>query len=1228
VTPEETRDAVIDAIRRDLLGPLADAAGTYPGATAVRIDQGQVIDRPRDLSRLFIADDGEEVLITSPTSRYIVGALYPVLRDDEERELDAEQSPMLPTRDDAGDDAMDVAPRPAEPLSDEQASDSAEDDAAMEDMPRDRPGRPSSFGVSFVVADAATSLTLRVTGARYEPFPYTFMGVPRTAWHRIPVEMTTPVTLAADGAQAQVREPVVIEPLHVEVGVHARAAVDGLRIVTCYLVNRTPASRPQLAERVLFAAQLAVEVPEGQLADYPDRDADTTAEAASLRLLYAASPVQAVGHGVDAVVSRLPGVDVVRTEALPVAAVTGTTPNIGDGNGPLAVDMDALGRWERDAVETVERMITSYRTWIGDLHRRATQLTGPARVTAETHVRECQAFADDMEAGWALAASGPVHECLRWTSAAMAQQRRSYAAATRTVTLCDGRVQVAGPEPGTTGGAQWRPFQLAFLLANLPPVLDPQHPRRGIVDVIWMPTGGGKTEAYLALAAFTMLYRRRTEPTAGGTAVLMRYTLRLLTAQQLQRAASLLFALETLRVANREVLGKERFSIGAWLGRASTPNWRKDALRELRRLADRRRGAARPFLLSRCPACATALGDVANGQVLGYGVQSTPTGDRMQASCPNPACRFHLSRTRQGLPVYEVDEDIYEKPPTFLVATVDKFAQLAWNEHARALFGIDRTGARARPAPNLVIQDELHLISGPLGSLVGLYESALNELCRHDGGCSPHVVAATATTRAYARQAAALYACPADQVRLVPPPGLTIDDSFFAQADTTNPPRTFLRVCATGVGKFAHAQMRVLAGLAHAAAALDQQDAPVDPYWTNVVFFGALRDLGQAKALISTDLRGYAWRLVSATGIRAGSPRGDGERRAIRSLTDIELTSASSNAGTDGLERLARRRGEPGLVDLALATSVIEVGVDVDPLGLLTIVLQPKTAAQYIQVAGRVGRNPGKGPGLVVVLLNPLTSRDISHYERFTSVHDRLYAAVEPASVTPFTDGALTRGLRGTLAAIVRQLRQAGTDRVLPDDVPLVQTAAAGVRRRAETLAGGEVRARRGTRCGRSRRSSDGCGRAARVGCRRSPRRAVPPPVGEPRAGGHRQLGGAHLAAQRRRGRGTANRRGLAAGPYRRIRRGDHHHPPRKTTWPTKPRRSGDASAVLHACPPRARNRTVRAGLAAADPQPGQRGRVRSGDLGAVAANTPGRVGPCPRRADDHRQALAGRNRR
>ena len=275
MTPEQTRDLVIDAVRRDLLGPLADADGTYPGAAPVGLERGQNIDRPRDLSRLFVADDGGEILVEPPTARYIVGALYPVLRPEEERDLDAEQAPTVPTAGDAGDDAAEVAPRPAEPAPDDAGADAGadagDDEAVMEDVPWDRPGRPSSFGLSFVVAEETATLTLHVDGARYEPFPFSFMGAPRNGWHRVPVHAEVTVPLCGDGAQVTSREPVVVQPLHLEVGVHARTATGGQRIITCYLVNRTPANGLQLSERVLFAARLTAAMPAAQLANYPDR---------------------------------------------------------------------------------------------------------------------------------------------------------------------------------------------------------------------------------------------------------------------------------------------------------------------------------------------------------------------------------------------------------------------------------------------------------------------------------------------------------------------------------------------------------------------------------------------------------------------------------------------------------------------------------------------------------------------------------------------------------------------------------------------------------------------------------------------------------------------------------------------------------------------------------------------------------------------------------------------
>ena len=432
----------------------------------------------------------------------------------------------------------------------------------------------------------------------------------------------------------------------------------------------------------------------------------------------------------------------------------------------------------------------------------------------------------------------------------------------------------------------------------------------------------------------------------------------------------------------------------------------------------------RPFLLSRCPWCACQFVDDAKN-VYGYDIQPLRMGGtRMRARCPDQACPFYAPENEAGLglPVYEVDNDIYERAPTFIIGTVDKFAMLAWREEPRSFFGIATTGLRERPGPDLIIQDELHLITGPLGSLVGLYETGISALCLHDGGHHPRIVAATATTRAYEEQAKQVFG--AEAVRLLPPPGLSIEDSYFSHTDDRSPARVHMGICATGLGPFTRSQARVFASLAHAVGALSTgNEEAADYYWTNLTFFGSLRDLGTAKSILTTDLNAYQWNLVRATGVNSGpSKKGEG-RYANRFLQSIELTSASSQSASENLERLERTHTERGCADLALATSVIEVGVDVSRLGLLTIVRQPKTAATYIQVSGRVGRVAKDGPGLVVVILSPLAGRDISHYERFTSFHSRLYEAVEPATVTPFTDAALERGVRGVVASVVRQTR-------------------------------------------------------------------------------------------------------------------------------------------------------------------------------------------------------------
>lgn len=1056
------RDEVIGALRRDLMGPLVDPDGSYPGAEPKQIDITLGVGEEKELRGLLVHDDGEELLPYVPTSRYGVGILFPQLRPENEESLDREQDEVLKEAESEGEPSN--PPSAIENLGREVLE-------PPEDPVVSRSPRPSAMGFSFVLAETS-HIEISLKGAHYEPIVVSVhaSGNERVLWHRVPV-VEAPLSFHLSSRSGPLpSQTVVVGPVHLEVGcVVRRAGPNADQIITCYVRNVTvqPGSSAELkyypAAGCLFQVELTVQVPPGTLLEYPNAlGGPRDEEDRSLSLLYANHPIRAIGHGCDAVVRE----NEVRSQTLPVAEVPATSTDTVDSGGDLiSVGMKALGDWDGQAIDAVEHLIASYDAWIALQESEIPRIGSHHNDAARDHIARCSAFLSDIREGWELAKTNDeVRQCLRWASHAMADQQRSYRAMTRQVVKQNDELVIDPPTRDSGDEPKWRGFQIAFVLASIPPAVDLSHVRRHTMDVIWMPTGGGKTEAYLGLAAFTILWRRvncsnenRGLSDVGDTTVLMRYTLRLLTAQQLQRTASLMCALEVLRMdkENQGRLGTRRFSVGAWLGSASTPNTHDGPHGAVKKLKDyiRKHQGDRPFLLNACPWCACRFVDDSYN-VFGYSVQHLGGRTRMQAKCPDSFCPFSKP---SGLPVYEVDEDLYKRPPTFIVGTVDKFAMLAWQDRPRAFFGINTDGRRNPdcPGPDLIIQDELHLITGPLGSLVGLYESGIKALCLHDGGHQPRIVAATATTRAYERQTEQVFG--SKFVRLLPPPGLVIEDSFFAHADDSLPPRMHVGVCATGLGQFTRSQARVIASLSHAVGALLALDPnsseAADYYWTNLVFFGSLRDLGTAKSMVSTDIGAYLWNMVRDTGVKSALVK-DGKQSFTRFLTPIELTSASSQSSSEALSKLGRYRGQDGCADLALATSVIEVGVDVPRLGLLTIVRQPKTAATYIQVSGRVGRRPADGPGLIVVLLSPLASRDISHYERFTAFHSRLYEAVEPATVTPFTDAALERGIRGVVSSVVHQTRPAGDDTITQADIEIARTAVETIASRAEDLVG------------------------------------------------------------------------------------------------------------------------------------------------------------------------------
>ena len=611
-----------------------------------------------------------------------------------------------------------------------------------------------------------------------------------------------------------------------------------------------------------------------------------------------------------------------------------------------------------------------------------------------------------------------------------------------------------GALPEEMSPPQWRPFQLAFLLMNIVSIDNPEDPDRDIVDLLFFPTGGGKTEAYLGLAAFTLVLRRLRNPgiESAGLSVLMRYTLRLLTLDQLGRASTLICALELERQQTVEKLGPWPFEIGLWVGQAATANRMGNSKDKDRNSARARTLAYQngsssevPIPLDNCPWC----GDRFNAKSF----QLLPTPDRptdLRITCINrkkrpdgkPQCVF---RRDQSLPIVTVDEPIYRRLPCFLIATVDKFANLPWVGETAGLFGkvkrYDTQGfySPAQPnlgasldkpllPPDLIIQDELHLISGPLGTMVGLYETAIDALSttqRNGKTVRPKIIASTATVRRANSQILALFG--RKTVEVFPSPGPDRRDSFFAKTVPIEEKngRTYLGVAAQGRSSKVVLLRTYLALLSASRKAWEEaggarnKNNPADPYMTLMGYFNSLRELGGSRRIVEDEVQSRLE--VYSDRKREGEATGLFANRKIKE--PLELTSRVNTSqiaeAKSRLETTFHHEDAKKAVDVALATNMISVGLDISRLGTMVVLGQPKTASEYIQTTSRVGRDD-KRPGLVVTLLNLHRPRDRSHYERFQAWHNTFYRAVEATSVTPFSPRALDRGLPGVTVALAR----------------------------------------------------------------------------------------------------------------------------------------------------------------------------------------------------------------
>ena len=714
-----------------------------------------------------------------------------------------------------------------------------------------------------------------------------------------------------------------------------------------------------------------------------------------------------------------------------------------------------LGEHEKaEVIEGLRTFVTEYKEWIDELSKE-TFSDEALKKTADLHIRNCFISYERMMAGIGILES----DVLAWDSfrlanramymqrihlliqSAMSNEDRydgdelldtvledlEYDDAEATInellTSVNSSMKFRDPT--------WRPFQLAFMLMSVKSIVLDNHEddnsERDIVDLIWFPTGGGKTEAYLGLTAFTIFHRRLAhKETANGTAVIMRYTLRLLAAQQFTRAATLICACEYIRsdsAKGRKAkypaydLGSERITIGLWIGGNHTPNRNqgaKECLDELSHTTVKdlkyKKDQYNKFQVLKCPWCGTKMTkEIVDDRIVGDWGYQQDSHSRFYLKCTNQSCCF----CDHKLPIQIVDEELYSAPPTLLFGTVDKFAMMAWKEEVGSFFAV---GSSNR-APELIIQDELHLISGPLGTMVAMFETAIDYLCQ-EKGVRPKIVASTATIRRAKEQCAALYN---RDVAQFPSPGLDASDSYFARESVIDYEsgkygRLYVGLMSSGKTK-AMMEIRAIASMMQSIHRMPLSDEVKDKFWTLTAYFGSLRDLGKCRTLAEDDIKDAITRQAQRLGTK---------QDARKFYSPDELTSRASttelNETLDKLEKTQYSLDNYKKVShLLLATNMISVGIDVARLNVMLLVGQPKLTSEYIQASSRVGRS---FPGVAFTMYDASKSRDRSHFEQFKQYHESFYRYVEPTGATPFSKPARDRSLKALLVAMIRNAEE------------------------------------------------------------------------------------------------------------------------------------------------------------------------------------------------------------
>lgn len=581
----------------------------------------------------------------------------------------------------------------------------------------------------------------------------------------------------------------------------------------------------------------------------------------------------------------------------------------------------------------------------------------------------------------------------------------------------------------------WRLFQIVFIVSMIPDIAacdrdlmpDDEKVKTHLSDMalLYFPTGGGKTEAFLGVLVFNLFFDRHRGKSCGVTSIL-RYPLRLLSVQQVQRLANVLAKAELIRRADKEICGTECFSLGYFVGDNNTPN--EMSAKEYARYREMNQAQRDEHrVLDVCPFCGKQSVHIRADEYL----------SRLVHFCDNPECQ-----SGGDLPLYIVDSEIYRYLPSAIISTVDKLAIVGCNANFRNILNggeykcpvhgytskkkcIERTcklevqGFETvdmyDPAPTLFIQDELHLIRESLGTYASHYESFLKYYIRNISKSKRDVkiIGATATISSYREQVYHLYG--RNPIRF-PCESPFIEKNFYAEVDKEDLQRQIL-----GYAPYGKAIVNSV------VYSLKYMREAVFEYYKDPQKILDIPNIGISTKEEALELLKDYWIFLEYNNVKRDGNNVDG---AIKTPVNEELSSdgiipfktramTGDESFQDVREVLAEVENNSdvyGGVNLITATSMISHGVDADRFNVMFFYGIPGNMAEYIQAYSRTGR---KHTSIVIDLIRPMRETDQSYLKNFTSMHKYKDLLVEPVPINRWASKAVDNTLPGIFTGLL-----------------------------------------------------------------------------------------------------------------------------------------------------------------------------------------------------------------